>query len=113
MYATNKNCRLPEGPAAARERAPRLFTDGAIVSLTAQFPLMALVHCSLLVSLGLSNNFGMQATLRFEMFWGEHKLTSFQKARVVFQIQRTDSVGQGSTCVYYIKQYQVDQLSLM
>ena len=52
----------------------------------------------------------MQATLLFEMFWGEHKLTSFQKARVVFQIQRTDSVGQGSTCVYYIKQYQVDQL---
>ena len=54
-----------------------------------------------------------QATLLFEMFWGEHKLTSLQKARVVFHIQRTDSVGQGSTCVYYIKHCQADQLSLM
>lgn len=46
------------------------------------------------------------------MFWGEQKLTSFQKARVVFHIQRTGFSGtQGSTCVYYMKHFQVDQLT--
>ena len=52
MYVTNKNCHLPEGPRATRERVPCLFTNRTIVSLTVKFPLMALVHCSLLVSLG-------------------------------------------------------------
>lgn len=66
-------------------RVPCLFTNRAIVSLTVKFALMALVHCSLLVSLGLSNNFGMQATLLFEMFWGEHKLTSFKKPELFFR----------------------------